>query len=83
MHLLLERADRCVDGGQLALHTITPELQHAQLALLMAPPVVATAFVADAAAAQGGKHEKVDKCPKVLASYAGRPSVVFPLQQWP
>lgn len=83
MHLLLQRADRRVDGGQLALHAITPELQHAQLALLMASPAIATAFVADAAAAQGGKHEKVDKCPKVLASYAGRLSVVFPLQQWP
>lgn len=83
LHLSFQRADRGIDGCQLAFHAVPPELQHAQLALLMTPPAASTAVVNAATAAQEGKHEKVGKVIKVLASLTGLPSVVFLPQQWP
>jgi hypothetical protein len=41
------------------------------------------ALVANWTAAKGGKHEKVDESPVVLASQSGEPSAVFPPQKWP
>jgi hypothetical protein len=81
--LLLQRADRRVYSGQLTFDPIAPKLKHAQFALLVAAPVVVAALVANWTAAKGGKHEKVDESPVVLASQSGEPSAVFPPQKWP
>jgi L-ascorbate metabolism protein UlaG (beta-lactamase superfamily) len=78
LHLLLQRADGCADGCQLPFHAIPPEPQHAQFAFLMTPPAALATFVADAAAAKGGKHEKVGKCLEVLATPMLHPSAVLP-----
>ena len=44
----------------------------------MTPPAASTTVINAATAAQEGKHEKVGKFFKVLASLTGLPSVVFP-----
>ena len=49
----------------------------------MTPPAASTTVVNAATAAQEGKHEKVGKFFKVLASLTGLPRVVFPPPRWP
>jgi hypothetical protein len=35
LHLLLQGADRGIEGGQLSFHTVAPEAQQAQVTLLV------------------------------------------------
>jgi len=67
LNLLLEGADRSIDGSQLPLHPIAPKGEHPHLSLLMTTHA-AGAVVVKAAANEGRKHGKLMECPKVLAS---------------
>ena len=63
LHLLLQGADRRIDGSELPFDAVTPEAQHPQLALLVATKSRRT-VTRVAAAAKGGEHGKLGKAPR-------------------